>query len=376
MRLKNNALLILISFCAGMFIETNSICAQQNSPDNSSSVAQGEKDQPIKTPAESSTGTESATQNALAAFDSTYPASLSAKLQRAKKRLTGQKFLLRYQFAPGQSQRWQIEHSTSTETRISGKHELSRSHGLSTKRWFIKSVEKDGSATIVYSMDDAEMWHQIGDQTAVSYSSRTSKSVPDEYAHIAETIGIPLASVRIDAAGNVLEKSAIYRDINLGMSEFSIAFPKEAIEIGHQWNTTSEFNARMENGGQKRIKTRLVYQLVSVDNDFATISRNVEVLTPIEEPGIMSQIAQHITKGSLEFDIKQGRLLEVEIRWDESVQGFSTPDSFMKYLGKWTQTFVPADQSASVQKVAFIEQEGESLSRLRGPDDKPLIRRH
>ncbi|MCA9153092.1 MAG: hypothetical protein KDA92_27515, partial [Planctomycetales bacterium] len=73
-----------------------------------------------------------------------------------------------------------------------------------------------------------------------------------------------------------------------------------------------------------------------------------QVLTPIDDPRVQSQLIQRISKGEIRFDVDNGRILSRQLDWDEQVLGFSGADSNMKYLQRLTETLVPATQTAAL----------------------------
>jgi hypothetical protein len=87
----------------------------------------------------------------------------------------------------------------------------------------------------------------------------------------------------------------------------------------------------------KRIKTRQVYTLEKVLTGIATISVRTEVLTPVDDPAVQSQLVQRVKRGEIKFDIDAGRVLSQQMDIDETVIGFNGPDSLMKYLARLSE---------------------------------------
>ncbi len=105
---------------------------------------------------------------------------------------------------------------------------------------------------------------------------------------------------------------------------------------------------RLEDQRIKSIKTRELYVLEKVETGVATISVKTQVLTPVDDPRVKSQIMQRISQGELRFDMDAGRLISKQLDWDESVLGFNGAESNMKYLARFTETLAtPAARTAS-----------------------------
>jgi hypothetical protein len=296
---------------------------------------------------------------------------LLERLERATTKATDEKYTLRYQFKKGDRYYWEVEHGVITETSIQGKKETSRSHSLATKKWEVTGVSKEGVATIVYSLVDVDMRHKVTDQPEVSYNSRTDTKVPEHYEHIAQAMGLGLATVEIADDGVIVRKQANYRDVDMGMGDFTIALPDQPVRVGHQWEEQSYISARGEAGLTKRILTRKVYELEKVSLGVATISMRTEILTPLRDPDIESQIVQKLTNGEIQFDIDAGRVMRRQFTWDESVQGFRVPDSLMVYKATMTETFIDDTARLRNQTVAV----DNDRRKIKAPNDAPLLRR-
>jgi hypothetical protein len=90
----------------------------------------------------------------------------------------------------------------------------------------------------------------------------------------------------------------------------------------------------------------LKYRLEKVQAGVATISVKTEILTPIDDAALKSQLVQQLSNGSIRFDLDAGRLLSKQLDWTENVIGFNGPESNMKYLARFTEKL------AENQKVA------------------------
>ena len=279
---------------------------------------------------------------------------LSAELEAAKKHATEETHLLRYRFTKGEHIGWKVKHLSTTEATIQGTTETTKSRTISTKVWEVQDVDAEGNVTLVHSVADVDMWQKISDRPEVRYNSRTDTTPPPQYMHVAKMVGTPIATVKISSAGKVLERSGTLPQVNLGLGEITVPLPAEPVKIGQQWHTTSEILVRRQDGTKKRIKTRMVYTLKSVKTGVATIEVKTEVVTPVSDPRIQSQLVQQITDGEIRFDVDAGRILGREIGWDETVVGFNGHDSLMKYLARFTEELQPtaetAQQTGSAQR--------------------------
>ena len=125
------------------------------------------------------------------------------------------------------------------------------------------------------------------------------------------------------------------------------------MKIGSRWHEPSELTAVGSDKQVKRIKTRKSYTLEKVQTGIATISVRTEVLTPVNDARLQSQIIQQLTNGTIKFDLDSGRLRSKQMDWDETVIGFSGGDSQLKYLARINEDLlqkIPASAKATSRK--------------------------
>lgn len=275
---------------------------------------------------------------------------LQSVLVKAKDRALEESHLLAYKFTKGELIQWKVRQLGTTKATVRGNTQTSKMRAVSTKQWKIIDVDKDGNATFVHSVLDVDMWQKVSDRQEVRYNSETDAKAPPEYMHVAKTVGVPIATVTISPSGRVIERDKTQPQINMGLGTIAVPLPVEPVKIGQSWHLSDEIRVRRRDGQQQKVKTRLLYTLKSVKTGVATISVKTEVLTPVNDPQIKSQLVQQLTNGELKFDIDAGRVLSQQIDWDETVVGFSGDDSLMQYLARFTEELIPSDKVAEQEK--------------------------
>jgi hypothetical protein len=76
----------------------------------------------------------------------------------------------------------------------------------------------------------------------------------------------------------------------------------------------------------------------------ATIQVSTQVLTPVNDPKVKSQLVQRLQRGTIKFDLDTGRLLHKQMDASEEVIGFSGPESHMQYLARLTEEPLSPDE--------------------------------
>lgn len=281
-----------------------------------------------------------------------------------------QTYLLEYKFGPNDQLTWNVEQTAKTKTQIAGTTETSSVRTISGKRWVIKSIETNGDATFVYSIDSISMWQQIDENDPAAYDSRKDKSPPPEFTGVDEKINKPLAVIKVSKTGKVLDRKSKGHQSKFGVGDICTPLPTQAVPVGYRWYVPTTFSATEESGRKLQLKARINYQLTKVKEDKAYISFKTEVLTPIESEKVHSQLLQQLNDGYLVFDISAGRRIRKEVEWNEKVQGYEGPDSFLQYTGRMTETY-----TAERRKISTESNGNRQSAKIRQVDDAPIIRK-
>lgn len=271
---------------------------------------------------------------------------LSAELDKTKQQLAPA-YLLAYKFAAGDEFRTKVVHLVTVQTKINGTQAEDSSRSVSNRLWRVKQV--DGSGNIVFEniVESVDMWTKSTGRAEVRYNSQTDKSPPPEYLLVAESMGKVLSIVTMDPHGRIISRDDKQKQFNPGIGDLTIPFPAQPVKAGNTWSIPDEVQVKLEDGTIKKIATRQRYKLEKVENGVATISVATQVLTPVNDAKIQSQLVQRLQEGTIQFDIEAGRLLHKQMDLDQQVFGFAGVDSHMQYLARFTEEPVKAEATAA-----------------------------
>jgi hypothetical protein len=267
------------------------------------------------------------------------PKSVLVDLEKAKDRLAPA-HRLAYRFTAGEVLRTKVVQLSTVETKIKGTAQTTKLRTVSTRVWRIQTVDADGSITFDHSVEQIEMWNSVEGRQEVHYNSATDKTPPPDFANVAASVGKVLATVKIDPSGRILSRHNAQAQFNPGIGDLTIPFPpadKQPIRAGVAWSIPDELKLPQGDGSIKKIQTQQQFKLEKVEAGVATIAVATQVLTPINDPKLQSQLVQRLQSGTIRFDIDAGRLLHKQLDIDQQVFGFSGPESHMQYLARFTE---------------------------------------
>ncbi|MFZ5828494.1 MAG: DUF6263 family protein [Planctomycetota bacterium] len=254
--------------------------------------------------------------------------------------------LLRYRFDAGQTLRWSVTHRSLVRSTVSGTTQNAETFSTSVKVWRVAEVKPDGTARFEQMVEDIDMRHQLTGREEVRYNSRTDRKPPPGFDDVASTIGVPLAELVIDARGKVLERKQKAKKAQASSTgEITIILPEKPVAVGDSWTEPHDLCATTGTGAFVRIKAQQRFTLENVKTGVATIALATQILTPIHDPAIEAQVAQHAIDGVVRFDIDAGRILSQQVEVDRRVVGFRGHASSLHYATRFTEEFRSAKET-------------------------------
>ncbi len=262
-------------------------------------------------------------------------------------------YLLRYRFHPNETVRWEVLQQSRVKTTVSGTTQVAEMVTRSTKVWRVKKANDDGTVTFEHLVENVDMWQKFSGRQEVRYNSRSGDDPPPGFEAIAQSIGVPIADVTIDATGKILKRERKPVRASVESDTFlTFPFPKEPIPVGHTWSVPYEFQLPMENGTVKTIKAVHQFKLTEVKNGVATIEVATKVLTPIHDPALEAKLLQREQSGKVRFDLEAGRLLSQRMELDRRVVGFSGTASSIHFVSRVTEKLVEKDREKASTSTA------------------------
>jgi hypothetical protein len=266
-----------------------------------------------------------------------------------------ERYLLHYKFHPGETVRWEVEHRSNVRTTVAGMTQTAETLSLSVKVWRFTGVRPDGTVTFENSVERVDMRQKLTGRDEIRYNSQTDAKPPLGFKDVAKSVGVPLSVVTMDAEGKVLHRDRRQKQpqaaLPLATSTegwMTIPLPAEAVAIGHTWSFPQDIDLPLPGGGSRRIKALQQYTLESVKTGVATIRVATEILTPVTDPAIESQLVEREATGWVRFDIDAGRVLGQQLDIDKHVVGFRGDASSIHYVNRFAEHLLsePAQTAA------------------------------
>jgi len=253
------------------------------------------------------------------------------------------RYTLRYQFRPGETIRWEVLHRKKVDATVSGVTQTTETSSKSVKVWQVEDVRPDGTATFKHLVESVDMWHKLSGCEEVRYNSQSGEKPPLGYEHVAQSLGVPLSVVTLDTRGKIVKRKR--NPVKAGTQSegpMTIPFPDEPVPVGHTWSVPHKVQVKLNTGAIKKIKTRQHFTLESVKTGVATIRVATQILTPIDDPALETQLIQCDSRGTVRFDVDAGRIIGQRMDADKRVVGHPNPASSFHYVTRFAERLLPA----------------------------------
>jgi len=257
---------------------------------------------------------------------------------------TGERYLLRYKFKMGEVIRYGVKHSADVRSTIESTSQQARSTSESIKVWKVTDVLPDGQMEFVNLVESVRMSNRVPNRAVVKYDSQTDKTPPPSFQQAAQAVGVPLSVIRLAPDGLVIQREEKHpQPAPSDDMPITLQLPPEPLAVGEQWAETYEVPVERKSGAILQVRTRRVCNLKHVKSGVATITVEYQILTPVDA-FVESQLVERLSKGTVRFDVEQGRVLSKQMVVDRRILGFAGEVSSMHYVSRLEERLLKPDE--------------------------------
>jgi hypothetical protein len=257
-------------------------------------------------------------------------------------------YRLQYRFEPGQVVRYTSSHEGMLETTKGDLTETARNRSETDKHFRVVSVDDTGVATLELVIDRVRMSARFGDGRPVEFDSREAKEVSPAFHGVSQTVGKPLARIRVAPTGELLSsKPLIGPELQSQVAapapatgsgggkdddpnkNFLVVFPPRPLRVGEGWRDQYKTRVHLTRQLTQEVTLLRQYELTGVKDGVATVELTTSVITPIHDPALAAQLIQKAPGGTIEFDLQRGLMTSRVLTVDQTEVGVIGSDSTM-----------------------------------------------
>jgi hypothetical protein len=249
-----------------------------------------------------------------------------------------------FHWQPGQVLTYRVKHVTfASEVTTGGTSETATTLQL-TKRWRVLEVDGAGVATLELALDALRLETTVPNRDALLYDSRKpDDSDPHLREQLARFVGQPLAVLRVDRQGQVVEvKESKHGPASRFESElpFVIVLPSDGPKLGQTWQRAYRITLEPPQGTGEKYDAVQQCACKAITGDTASIAVTTSLKTMPESPLDRVPLLQMQPEGEVVFDIKEGRFLRASLHIEKELKGHQGEGSSYRFRSTYTEEFV------------------------------------
>jgi hypothetical protein len=240
----------------------------------------------------------------------------------------------RLRWTTGQVLLYRTEHNTIAIDQIGDNKNESKSVLKMIRRWQVTAVDTAGVATIQLSIIALyqERTTQSGDVLKFD-SANLDKSTPQLKEAMAKFLNTPLATIRVNSQGQVVEvkdsKSPAYTYEN--ELPFIGILPAAKVQPASTWERGYKITVGPPLGTGEKYDALQRFVCKNATADSLTATLTTELKTAPKVPADAIPLWQMLPAGELVWDVKNGRLASAKLTIDKELKGHQGEGSICKF---------------------------------------------
>jgi hypothetical protein len=247
----------------------------------------------------------------------------------------------RMDWKTGQVLVYNVEHVTYALDKMGDSKSEIKSLLKITKRWQVIGVDAAGVATLQMSLTAMVQERTTPDGDVLRFdSANLDKSTP-ELRGMAAFLNKPLATLRVDPYGRVVEVKESKTDPSTWENElpFVAVLPGIMPKVGQSWERTYKITLAPPLGTGEKHDAVQRYTCKAVTGDQATMTLTTELKVPPKVPADVVPLWQVMPQGEVVFDMKAGRLHSARLTIDKELKDHLGEGSHTKFQSTLTMTY-------------------------------------
>lgn len=313
-------------------------------------------------------------------------AGVATGLSAAKTPSEAETWTLRYQFAPNETLQYASHQAMTLTTTLESGTQVDVSEFRQRRSFRVRNMDAEGRTTLEMTFDHVWMKKKMGDQKELIYEStmkpsdvplvfrqvdhqirklktnfylnsngtsafeqlvsQGSTTSPSKDAEVQNAASLVEAETETDSIQTVSATHASAADAEKDPGTFLLTLPDHPVAIGGTWKHVITVPVRVTAEFNRNIQILKTFRLESVEGQTATISFRSSIESPLRTPAVRAQLVQALPKGTMTFDIPNGRMLKLQMSHNQSVFGAVTQNGVLECVGHSTDELITSTSSA------------------------------
>jgi hypothetical protein len=255
-------------------------------------------------------------------------------------RLPAQTAGWQFRWQPGQTLTYRVEHITNASETVGSEKSESKTRLVLTKEWKILDVDGVGVATLQLTLKALRLETATGTGWLIFDSADPGKSDPDLRSQVQKFVGEPLATIRVDGRGRVVEvKESKHGPASRFESElpFVVILPEDGPRVNQTWERAYKITVEPPQGTGEKYEAVQKYLCKNVEPASAVIALSTGFKTMPENVLDRVPLLQLQPEGEAVFDLESGRLKRAAWHIQKEISGQQGEGSSYRFASTYTE---------------------------------------
>jgi hypothetical protein len=252
----------------------------------------------------------------------------------------------RFRWQPGQVLTYRVEQVMTESGVIEGSSFETITKCKNVKHWQVLAVDAVGVATVQMSLASLRLETTAPNgETLVFDSADPEKSNPQMKEQLSRYVGQPLALLRIDAQGRVVEvKESKHGPASRFESEppFAVVLPASAFQPGQGWERSYNVTLEPPKGTGEKYPATQKYVCKSMSGATATIAITTALKSLPAAVADQVPLLQMQPEGEVVFDTQAGYMKSARMQVDKELAGQQGEGSSYHFKSTYTEEYAGA----------------------------------
>ncbi len=248
----------------------------------------------------------------------------------------------RFQFKAGQVLNYKVEHVTAVAETVNGTKEQTTSTLKLSKQWKVLNVDAAGVATLQLTLT-AMRHEQVrpNGEKLLFDSANPGQSTPALKDAMSKFVGVPLAELRIDAVGRVIESKKEPIDRYDAEPPFQVVLPPTPVPVDGAWERPYTITLAPPQGTGEKYQAVERFECKEMNAYYARIALKTTVKNMPANQLDQVPLFQKMPEGEIIFNHHSGILHSANIHIIRDLKDHQGKDSSYHFESDYKEEFVP-----------------------------------
>jgi hypothetical protein len=249
----------------------------------------------------------------------------------------------RFRWQPGQVLVYRVEQQTQATEQANGSKVETKTRMKLVKRWQVLAVDAEGVATIQHSLVSLriEATPPSG-ETLLFDSTAPDKSNPAMGEQLSKFVGVPLATLRLDTLGRLVEvKESKFGPASRFEAElpFAITLPTTTVRPGQSWQRDYQITLEPPQGTGEKYAAVQTHTCKRIEPTGISIGVQTELKALPQALADQIPLLRSLPQGEVLFDVRTGRVQRIELRVQKELKGHRGEGSNYHFESNYTEVY-------------------------------------